>query len=59
MNADYLTLIHNSLNVRIAVLSYKNRADAIRALRAGEIDTVLTGLDTFPFAEEGIQLSEH
>ncbi len=58
MNADYLTLIHNSLNVRIAVLSYKNRADAIRALRAGEIDTVLTGLDTFPFAEEGIQLSE-
>ena len=58
MNADYLTLIHYSLNVRIAVLSYKNRADAIRALRAGEIDTVLTGLDTFPFAEEGIQLSE-
>jgi two-component system sensor histidine kinase EvgS len=58
MNADYLMLIHYSLNIRIAVLSYKNRADAIRALRAGEIDTVLTGLDTFPFAEEGIQLSE-
>lgn len=57
MNADYLTLIHSSLNIRIIVLGYVNRADAIRALRAGEIDTVLTGLETLPFAEEGIQLS--
>lgn len=51
MNADYLTLIHSSLNIRIIVLGYVNRADAIRALRAGEIDTVLTGLETLPFAE--------
>lgn len=57
MNADYLTLIHYSLNIRITVLGYQNRADAIRALRAGEIDTVLTGLDTRPSMEEGIQLS--
>lgn len=57
MNADYLTLIHYSLNIRITVLGYQNRADAIRALRAGEIDTVLTGLDTRPSVEEGIQLS--
>lgn len=56
-NADYLTLIHYSLNIRITVLGYQNRADAIRALRAGEIDTVLTGLDTRPSVEEGIQLS--
>jgi two-component system sensor histidine kinase EvgS len=52
MNADYLTLIHYSLNIRITVLGYQNRADAIRALRAGEIDTVLTGLDTRPSVEE-------
>ena len=51
MNADYLTLIHYSLNIRITVLGYQNRADAIRALRAGEIDTVLTGLDTRPSVE--------
>lgn len=57
MNADYLTLIHYSLNIRIVVLAYQNRTDAMHALRAGEIDTVLTGLDSRIFAEEGIESS--
>lgn len=58
MNADYLTLIHYSLNIKITVLAYQNRTDAINALKAGKIDTVLTGLDSPPFVERGICTSE-
>lgn len=58
MNADYLALIQHSLNTHISVTAWKNQESAIHALKAGEVDMVLTGLESRPFAEEGILSSQ-
>lgn len=58
MNADYLALIQHSLNTHISVTVWKNQESAIHALKAGEVDMVLTGLESRPFTEEGILSSQ-
>lgn len=45
MNADYLTLIERSLNVKVSVILYANEMEALSALKNGEVDTVLTSLE--------------
>lgn len=45
MNADYLALIQHSLNTRISVMAYPGQTDAVEALKKGEVDMVLTGLE--------------
>lgn len=57
MNADYLALIQHSLNTRLRVMAYRNRAAAVEALKAGQADMILTGLENPPLSEEGIQAS--
>lgn len=57
INADYLALIQQSLNIRLRVIDFKDRGSAVAALRANEVDTVLTGLESAPFSEPGIELS--
>lgn len=57
MNADYLALIQHSLNIRLRVMAYKNQAVALEALKAGEVDMMLTGLESSPLSEEGINAS--
>ncbi|MGY5368952.1 response regulator [Enterobacter oligotrophicus] len=58
MNADYLALIQHSLNIRVSVTAWPNKASAINALKTGKADMVLTGLDSLPLAEAGIQASQ-
>lgn len=58
MNADYLALIQHSLNTHLSVMAYKNREAAVEALKAGEVDMVMTGLESRPPEETGIQTSQ-
>ncbi|HFT1963449.1 TPA: transporter substrate-binding domain-containing protein [Enterobacter ludwigii] len=49
MNADYLAFIQKSLNTRLIVMAYPRQPDALDALKNGEVDMILTGLeDEFP-----------
>lgn len=58
MNAEYLALFQHVLNTRLNVMAYRQQADAVEALKAGEVDMVLTGLENQPWNEEGIQVSQ-
>ena len=42
MNADYLLLLENSLQVRVVIKHYADRTRALTALQGGNIDLVLT-----------------
>lgn len=57
MNADYLVLIQRSLNIRMDVMVYLNRTEAIAALKKGEVDMILTGLEEQSETEEDINIS--
>ncbi|SUX68643.1 aerobic respiration control sensor protein ArcB [Citrobacter amalonaticus] len=57
MNADYLALIQHSLNTRISVMAYPDQADAVEALKKGEVDMVLTGLESQSWREASVQVS--
>lgn len=58
MNADYLALIQHSLNIRISVIEYPSQISAINALKAGDVDTVLSSLGTFSFSDNDIRVSQ-
>nr|WP_318382404.1 transporter substrate-binding domain-containing protein [uncultured Enterobacter sp.] len=57
MNADYLALIQHTLTTRISVMRYADRAQAVAALKAGDVDMVLTGLDYRAQTESDLQPS--
>ncbi|MBB1201594.1 response regulator [Enterobacteriaceae bacterium 89] len=57
MNADYLALIERSLQTRVAIVKYPDESAAIAALRAGSVDTVLTGLIPVSQNYDGLTLS--
>lgn len=57
MNADYLALIQHSLHTRISVMAYPGQANAIEALKKGEVDMVLTGLEGQDWNNDSVQLS--
>ena len=57
MNADYLALIQHSLNTRISVMVFPGQADAVEALKKGEVDMVLTGLEGQSWRDESVQRS--
>lgn len=42
MNADYLRLLENSLQVNVVIKLYSDEAQALTALKDGNIDTILT-----------------
>jgi two-component system sensor histidine kinase EvgS len=42
MNADYLRLLENSLQVSVVIKHYNDEAQALAALKDGNIDTILT-----------------
>lgn len=57
MNADYLALIQHSLNTRISVMVFPGQTDAVDALKKGEVDMVLTGLESQSWSEASVQVS--
>ena len=54
INADYLSIIQNSLDTDIKVINYENREKAIQALDDGELNAVLTGLEYQPKLNESL-----
>ncbi|EPM0022057.1 ATP-binding protein [Citrobacter farmeri] len=58
MNADYLALIQHSLNTRISVMAYPGKADAVAALKKGDVDMVLTGLESQSWHDASVQVSQ-
>ncbi|WP_166361709.1 transporter substrate-binding domain-containing protein [Pseudomonas akapageensis] len=56
LTADYAGLLGDMLGVRIEVLRYANRAEAIEALHAGQID-LLGSANTFEVADADLILS--
>lgn len=57
LTADYAGLLGDMLDVRIEVLRYASRAEAIDALRAGRID-LLGSSNTFEIADADLVLSQ-
>jgi two-component system sensor histidine kinase EvgS len=57
LTADYAGLLGDMLGVRIEVLRYANRAEAIEALRAGRID-LLGSSNAFEIADADLVLSQ-
>ncbi|MDD0977142.1 transporter substrate-binding domain-containing protein [Pseudomonas fontis] len=56
LSADYMALIAQLLQVRVQVLRYPDRAAAIAALKAGEID-VLASANAFEAKDNALSLS--
>lgn len=54
MNADYLAIIQNTLDKPVKVINFDSKQHAIQALKNGELDTVLTGLDYRPKKDESL-----
>lgn len=52
MNADYLNLIEKSTNTNIRVTAWESKESAIRALKSGEVDMVMTDLESSSFVED-------
>ena len=57
VNADYLALIQYSLHLHIQVMGYRDKQTAVNALKAGDVDMVLTGLESLFQYEDSIRHS--